>query len=171
MDVIIARKIGAPHDFELAIGAVSEEGEPILDEQMVSRLNVSEQYLKEACRKEREEIKRRLSFYRDGLPPLEVKSKWVVLTDDGIATGSTMRAAILSLKRKEPASTIILVPVASQEAAALLRPLVDDFHALYLPPNFWAVGQFYQDFSQTPDQTVCDMLKKARENWLKGGTN
>jgi predicted phosphoribosyltransferase len=164
LDVIVPRKIGAPFDPEMAIGAVTEEGEVILDEHFRS-WELDEVYLKRILEEEKREIRRRLELYRGGLKPLIIKDRVAVLTDDGIATGSTMKAAVLSVKAKAPREVVIAVPVASPEAVALLEPLVSGICALDVPAYFMAVGQFFEDFTQTSDQTVCQLLKESREKF------
>lgn len=162
LDVIVPRKIGAPYDPELAIGSVTEEGQLILDEGLKATLNVSQGYLERVLEEEKGEIQRRLALYRGGLPPLSIKGRTVVLTDDGIATGSTMKAALLSARAKGPKEIIIAAPVASPEAMAALEPLTAMACILEIPPFFMAVGQFYQNFTQTSDQTVCQLIKDSR---------
>jgi predicted phosphoribosyltransferase len=170
LDVIVPRKIGAPFDPELAIGALTEEGEVILDERYESG-EFDRDFLKRTLEAEKKEIARRLELYRGGNPPLEIRDRVVVLTDDGIATGSTMKAAVLSVKAKSPKEILIVVPVASPESVSMLQPLVSGIYALDIPPHFMAVGQFYEDFSQTSDETVCRLLKESRERLKEGKGN
>lgn len=170
LDVIVPRKIGAPFDPELAIGALTEEGEVVLDERY-GKGTFDPDFLKRTLEVEKREIARRLDLYRGGYPPLDLKERVVILTDDGIATGSTMKAAILSVKAKKPKEVLIVVPVASPEAVSMLEPLVSGIYALDVPPYFMAVGQFYEDFSQTPDETVCRLLKESRERLKEGKEN
>lgn len=164
LDLIVPRKIGAPFDPEMAIGAITEDGQVILDERFRS-WELNEAYLRRILEEERREIQRRLALYRGDLPPLELKNQVLVITDDGIATGSTMKAAVLSVKAKSPKEVIIVVPVASPEAVSLLEPLVSGIYALEVPSYFMAVGQFYQDFSQTSDEMVCQLLRESRERF------
>ncbi|MGB9553758.1 MAG: phosphoribosyltransferase [bacterium] len=164
LDLIVPRKIGAPFDPEMAIGAITEDGQVILDERFRS-WELNEAYLRRILEEEKREIQRRLALYRGDLPPLELKDQVLVITDDGIATGSTMKAAVLSVKAKSPKEVIIVVPVASPEAVSLLEPLVSGIYALDVPSYFMAVGQFYQDFSQTSDETVCQLLRESRKRF------
>lgn len=164
LDLIVPRKIGAPFDPEMAIGAITEDGQVILDERFRS-WELNEAYLRRILEEERREIQRRLALYRGDLPPLELKNQVLVITDDGIATGSTMKAAVLSVKAKSPKEVIIVVPVASPEAVSLLEPLVSGIYALEVPSYFMAVGQFYLDFSQTSDEMVCQLLRESRERF------
>ena len=169
LDVILPRKIGAPMDPELAIGAVTEEGEAILDPRISRRYGVSAQYIQETAQREQAEIIRRTNLYREGRAPFPVDGRDVIVVDDGIATGATMKAAIVSLRRKSPARLIVAVPVASPEAMETLAALVDLFITLETPTYFLAVGQFYEDFSQTSDETVRLILQQANQQPGKKG--
>lgn len=169
LDVIIPRKIGAPMDPELAIGAVTEEGEAILDSEISRRYGVSAQYIQETAQREQTEIVRRANLYREGRASPSVDGRDVILVDDGIATGATMKAAIVSLRRKSPARLIVAVPVASAEATETLAALVDLFVTLETPAYFLAVGQFYEDFGQTSDETVRLILQQANQQPGKKG--
>jgi predicted phosphoribosyltransferase len=169
LDVILPRKIGAPMDPELAIGAVTEEGEVILDSRISQRYGVSAQYIQETAHREQAEIVRRTNLYREGRAPLPVDGRDVIVVDDGIATGATMKAAIVSLRRKSPARLIVAVPVASPEAMETLAALVDLFVTLETPTYFLAVGQFYEDFGQTSDETVRLILEQANQQPGKKG--
>jgi putative phosphoribosyl transferase len=169
LDVILPRKIGAPMDPELAIGAVTEEGEAILDARISRRYGVSAQYIQETTEREQAEIVRRANLYRAGRPSPSVDGRDVIVVDDGIATGATMKAAIVSLRRKSPARLIVAVPVASAEATETLAALADLFIALETPAYFLAVGQFYQDFGQTSDETVRLILQQANQQPGKKG--
>lgn len=169
LDVILPRKIGAPMDPELAIGAVTEEGEAILDSRISRRYGVSAQYIQETTHREQAEIVRRTNLYREGRAPLSVDGRDVIVVDDGIATGATMKAAIISLRRKSPARLIVAVPVSSLEAMEMLTALVDLFITLEAPRYFLAVGQFYEDFGQTSDETVRLILEQANQQPGKKG--
>ncbi len=169
LDVIIPRKIGAPMDPELAIGAVTEEGEAILDSEISRRYGVSAQYIQETAQREQTEIVRRANLYREGRASPSVDGRDVIVVDDGIATGATMKAAIVSLRRKSPARLIVAVPVASAEATETLAALVDLFVTLETPAYFLAVGQFYEDFGQTSDETVRLILQQANQQPGKKG--
>lgn len=169
LDVILPRKIGAPMDPELAIGAVTEDGEAILDAGISQRYGVSAQYIQETTEREQAEIVRRAKLYRAGRASPPVDGRDVIVVDDGIATGATIKAAIVSLRRKSPARLIVAVPVASVEATETLAALVDLFVALETPAYFLAVGQFYQDFGQTSDETVRLILQQANQQPGKKG--
>lgn len=153
LDVVVVRKIGAPGIEELAIGAVGETGAPVLNDRLIASAGVSGQYLARAIDAARQEIRRRVGAYRPGPRP-DVHDKTAVLVDDGIATGYTVEAAIATLRGWRAARIILAVPVAPPEAVARFRGLVDDVVVLYAPPEFFAVGQFYEDFAQVSDAEV-----------------
>lgn len=161
LDIVVVRKIGAPGTEELAIGAVGESGAPVLNEELIASAGVSGGYLTRAIDAARHEVKRRVDAYRAGPLP-EVRGRTVVLVDDGIATGYTVEAAIATLRRWGPARTVLAVPVAPPQAAARFRRLVDDLVVLDVPGEFFAVGQFYEDFGQVTDAEVQAILGEAR---------
>jgi putative phosphoribosyl transferase len=153
LDVVVVRKIGAPGTEELAIGAVGETGAPVLNDALIESAGVSSRYLAHAIDAARQEVRRRVEAYRAGPRP-DVHDKTVVLVDDGIATGYTVEAAIGTLRGWQAARIILAVPVAPPEAVARFRGLVDDAVVLCAPPEFFAVGQFYEDFAQVNDDGV-----------------
>lgn len=154
LDVLVVRKIGAPGNPEYAVGAVDEEGHVVGGTSGVA----SDAYLQEAAREGREEIARRLRVYRQGRGSLEVSGKEVVLVDDGIATGMTLLSAVDSLRRRGASRILVAAPVAAADAAALLRGKADELVTLEVPPDFYAVGQFYREFGQTTDAEVISLL-------------
>ncbi len=160
LDVVIARKIGAPGNPELAIGAVAADGTVVLDSDLVQSLGVSEQYIQRATERERAEIARRLRAYRDDRPPPQVAGRTVVLVDDGVATGATTLAAIRSLRKQAPRELILAVPVGPPETITTLSREVDRMVVLSTPEVFWAVGAFYDTFDQTTDQEVIALLNE-----------
>jgi len=160
LDVIIARKIPAPGNPELAIGAVTADGALVLDNDLVERLGVSEQYIETATAREQAEIERRLRAYRNNRPPVQVAGKTVVLVDDGVATGATTLAAIRSLRRQPLRELILAVPVGPPETITLLEREVDRVVVLETPEPFWAVGVFYEQFEQTTDAEVIELLNE-----------
>lgn len=161
LDIVVPRKIGAPGNPELAIGAVAGDIE-VLNRDLVDTLRVGDEYLEHAIASERQEIERRSALYRQGMPPLVVKDKLVLLVDDGIATGSTTTASARYLKKQSPKRLVLAVPVAPRDAVARLKREVDEFVALATPDVFFAVGQFYGRFEQTQDQEVIDILRLHR---------
>ena len=166
LDVIIVRKLGAPFNEEFAIGALVE-GEPervVLNEEAVYRLGVGKEYLDQVVAKEREELHRRQQRYRARQNPLEnLEGKTVILIDDGIATGYTMKAALAAIREQNPASIIVAVPVAPPDTLPEIKRLSDQVVVLETPEPFWAVGAHYERFDQTSDEEVLELLKRAKE--------
>jgi putative phosphoribosyl transferase len=163
LDVIVPRKLGAPDNPELAIGAIAEDGSTVLDENLTRYLGVSQEYIQEESERQKQEIKRRLKEYRQGMAGLELKGKDVIIVDDGIATGSTMKAALASVKNSGAKTVTIAVPVGPPQTIQELKLLADHVLCLYMPDYFQAIGQFYDDFSQTEDQEVIRLLNLCRE--------
>ena len=160
LDVYIARKIGAPYNPELAIGAVASDGTVVLDHKLISRLGVPQAYLEAETERQKREIERRLAAYRGNLEEPEVAGKVVVLVDDGVATGATVKAALRALRQRQPARLILAVPVGPAEIVRQLADEVDQLVCLYAPEVFWAVGAFYADFDQTEDDQVVRLLEE-----------
>lgn len=166
LDVIIPRKIGAPYNPELAIGAVIDDDTVVLDDELIEVLHVPEEFLEEEINRQKREASRRYKAYRGDLPLPEVKDRDVILVDDGIATGATMTAAIRSLRKKEPRSITLAVPVAPQETIKRMKSEVDKVICLYEPKIFYAVGQFYIDFGQTTDEEVINLISRFHKSAL-----
>lgn len=160
LDIVVSKKIGAPKNSELAIGAVDEDGEMVLNEYLVAQLNVGKSYLQQQVKLKKEEIKRCLNLFRRGKPALVLKNKRVILADDGIATGATLEAAINWLKKKKIKEIILAVPLASPESLAKLKGVVDKTIVISKPVNFTAVNQFYKCFPQVTDGEVKRILEK-----------
>ncbi len=158
LDIICPRKIGAPFSPELAIGAVTETGESILSDDLIKILGVSETYIRDAIVQEKEEAIRRLAYYRQKRPPRVLKGKTVILVDDGIATGSTMRAAIKMCRTEGVHRLVLAVPVAPPDTLKRIKQEVDQVICLLAPSSFQAVGQFYSHFDQTSDDEVIALL-------------
>jgi predicted phosphoribosyltransferase len=161
LDVLVVRKLGVPGYPELAMGAIASGGVYVIDRSITSALGISAEDFQAVLAAERAELERRERLFRGGRPPLDVHDKTVILVDDGLATGATMRAAIEALRLRGPASIVVAVPVASPEICAALRPLVDDMICLVQPPQLHAVGLWYVDFSQTSDAEVRMLLDAA----------
>ena len=162
LDVIIPRKIGAPDQPELAIGAVTEDGTVLLDESLVERLQVSDYYIKKESEAQRLEIQRRLKLYRGDVPYPNLANRDVILVDDGIATGSTMKAALASVRKRGAKNVVVAVPVGPPSTIIELEQEADRVVCLQTPESFYAIGQFYRDFTQTSDEEVTMLLKLAR---------
>jgi predicted phosphoribosyltransferase len=161
LDIIVPRKIGAPDNEEFAIGAITESGEGIFDQEIISTYDISQDYIDKTVAKEKKEAERRLKTYRGDRPSLELKDKTVIIVDDGIATGSTMRAAIKSVKTKQAKKVIVAVPTSAADSAAEIKKEVDEFICLDIPEYFGAVGAFYEVFIQTEDNEVIELLQKS----------
>lgn len=160
LDIIVVRKIGATFESELAIGALTEECEPILDQQLIESLNIKNSYIKEQIILEKKEAERRYKLYRGNRLPLDLKNKTAILTDDGIATGATMRAAIVSAKAKGASKIIVAVPVIASDIVDTVGGEVDELIYLDAPLLFDAVGAFYEEFEQTTDKEVIEIMKE-----------
>ena len=164
IELVIPRKIGAPFNEEFAIGAVTEDGHVLINRSAPLELfGVTKSYIEKKAREELSEIKRRRERYLSGLERVPLEGRDIILVDDGIATGLTVKAAIASLKRLNPNRIILAVPVMPADRVPEFKELVDDLIVLYAPEFFQAVGQFYQDFSQTTDEEVIEILRRNRE--------
>lgn len=159
LDVIVSRKIGAPGQQELAIGAVGPNGTYILDENLISSLQVDDDYLEEKISEKKKEVGIRLKEFRGDKSLYKLKGRTVILIDDGIATGSTVKASITFLRKKKAGKIILAVPVAPQDSVEEFKKLVDDYIVLYTPKDFYAVGQFYKNFPQVSNDEVVELLK------------
>ncbi len=162
LDVFIAHKIGAPFNPELAIGALAESGDLLFDQDLIEHLHFSPDEIKSAVDSQRSEISGRQAMFRQGLPPLEVAGKKVVLVDDGVATGSTVLVSLRALRRQLPLQLVLAVPVGPAETVAQLARECDQAFVLSTPEPFWAVGRFYARFDQTSDQEVIALLSAWR---------
>jgi len=164
LDVVVPRKLGAPGEPELAIGAVAPwgDGRAILDEMALRYLGVSDEYIRRETETQLAEIDRRLHEYRGTTEPPDIRGKTVMLVDDGIATGYTIQAAVTALRGLGPSKIVIAVPVAAPEAAERLSRMADEFQALAKPVPFLAVGHWYARFEQTTDEEVVSLLSRRR---------
>ena len=166
LDVLVVRKLGVPGHEELAMGALAAGGARVIDREIVALAGVSEALLARVIERARLEVERRERVFRGGRPPIDVAGKRVIVVDDGLATGSTMRAAIHALQPRQPARLVVAVPVAAPATAASLRAYVDQLICLHTPPMFHAVGLWYEDFSQTTDDEVREILNRAAREQL-----
>ncbi|MDD2201274.1 MAG: phosphoribosyltransferase family protein [Firmicutes bacterium] len=163
LSVIVTRKIGAPFNREMAIGAVGPDGKAILDWRVVRAMAIDESYIRDEVEIQTKEIARRMAEYCGDAPPPMLEGRDVILVDDGIATGHTISAAAGYVRRYSPAHTVIAAPVCPPDVFEKLRHEVDMTVSLLLPARFMAVGQFYDDFSQVSDADVRDILARARQ--------
>lgn len=158
LDVVVVRKLGAPGRPELAVGAVASGGVRVLNDDMLATLRVSEQELEQTTERERAELARRERSYRGDRPPAEVAGRTVVLVDDGLATGATVRAAVAGVRGRQPRAVVVAVPVGSPDGVAAVAAVADGVVCLHAPTGFGAVGTYYADFSQTTDEEVRRLL-------------
>jgi len=169
LDVMLVRKLGVPGHEELAMGAIASGGIRVLSEDVISAFNISDRVIATVAANEEEELGRRERAYRDHRPPLEVRGRTVILVDDGLATGATMRAAAAALRAQHPERLVVAVPVAPSETCATLRSEVDDVVCAHAPEPFFAVGNWYDDFSQISDAEVRDLLRAAEPSEVQPG--
>lgn len=162
LDVYITRKIGAPYNPELAIGAVASDGALVLDHDLIARVGASDDYVQAETKRQRQEIERRSAAYRGSKSELDLKGKTVILVDDGVATGATVLASLRAIRQHDPVQLILAVPVGPPETIQLLSQEADRVVCLYAPEIFWAVGAFYTIFDQTPDAEVVQLLQERR---------
>jgi putative phosphoribosyl transferase len=164
LDVVLSRKLGTPGQLELAMGSVSEDGWIFLNQDVVNMLNVTEEEILQERARQTEEMKRRYSMIRGVYPKVALKGRPVIVTDDGVATGATLQAALWSIRQEKPQKLIAALPVASEEAVNRLIPAVDELYCLKMPGDFAAVGQFYYRFEPVSDKEVLEILteEKAR---------
>ena len=161
LDVLVVRKLGVPGHEEYAMGAIASGGAEVVDEAVVERLGIDELTVARIIERERNELSRRETAYRGGRPPLDVTRRTVILVDDGIATGSSMRAAVRAVRSLEPAAVIVATPVAPSDSITVLADVADDVIVVAQPSPFLAVGYWYDDFAQTRDAEVIDLLGRA----------
>ena len=154
LDVFVVRKLGVPGREELAMGAIASGDVRVLNDEVIDRLGITEDIVEAVAVREEQELRRREAAYRGGQPPLDVAGRTVILVDDGLATGSTMRAAVAAVRQKEPAEVVVAVPTAAAATLPVLRSTADHVVAAMTPEPFAAVGHSYVDFSQTSDDEV-----------------
>ena len=164
LDVFPVRKIGAPIEPELAVGALAADGVVVLDEKTIAAMQIPRATLEAIIAAEREELLRRQRLYRGDRPPLRLDGLTTILVDDGLATGYTMLAAARAVRRQHPARIVVAVPVAPQETLDRLHSEVDEVVCVDTPQRLEAVGQFYEDFSQVSDEQVREELSRQRDS-------
>jgi putative phosphoribosyl transferase len=161
LDVFIVRKLGFPGHEELAMGAIATGGVRVLNQEVMRYVDLPDEVIDTVANREQQELERRQHLYRGDRPPPEVRGRTVILVDDGLATGSTMRAAATALRQMEPSKIIVAVPVAAAETCDEFRDEVDEVICAVTPEPFMAVGMWYSDFSQTSDEEVRELLEQA----------
>lgn len=162
LDIFIVRKLGSPGQKELAVGAIGSGGVRVLNDDVVEALGLTEDQIEAIATEEQAALEQREQRYRGHSKQLELSGKTVILVDDGLATGASMRAAVQSLKGHQPARIVVAVPTGASDTCAALRREVDETVCLMTPEPFYAIGLAYVDFSQTSDEEVIDLLEKAR---------
>jgi putative phosphoribosyl transferase len=159
LDVFVVRKLGLPGHRELAMGAIASGGVRVLNDDVIGWYRVPEVVIDEVAREEGAELQRREHAYREGRPPVELRDRTVLLIDDGLATGSTMKAAVQAVRAHGPARIVVAVPVGAPETCGSLAAIADEVVCVRMPQHFAAVGLWYRDFSQTTDEEVRDLLR------------
>lgn len=168
LDIYIVRKLGLPGREELAIGAIASGGIRVLNEDIVHMLNISDELIEFVAQREWQELKRREHDYRGDRPAPDVRDHTVILIDDGLATGASMRAAVAGLRAQQPARIVVAVPTAAPETCNAVEFKVDELVCVMIPEPFYGVGRWYEDFSQTTDEEVRMLLQEANRQLLHG---
>jgi putative phosphoribosyl transferase len=163
LDVFLVRKLGTPGHEELALGAIASGGARVLNPEIVRMLEIPNYAIEQIVVKEQRELERREKLFRAGQPPLDVRGKTAILVDDGLATGASMRAAVMALRELQPAKLVVAVPTASRETCDEFRDVTDETICAQTPVPFFAVGAWYEDFAQTTDDEVRELLQRAAE--------
>src|SRR5213593_4548890 len=161
LDVFLVRKLGAPGYEELAMGAIATGGVRVFNDEVIQHLGVPEAWIEATIAEQEEELQRREKLYRGDRPPIEIENRNVILVDDGLATGASMRAAVRALRQRHPASIIVAVPIGSRDTCDQFRAEVDEVICGRMPEPFHAVGAWYLDFTQTSDEEVRELLDRA----------
>jgi putative phosphoribosyl transferase len=171
LDVMVVRKLGVPGHEELAMGAIASGGVQVINEEVVRHLGLTPAVLASVAAIEQQELVRRERTYRGERPPVAVDGGTVILVDDGLATGSTMRAAVAALRRRQPGRIIVAVPTAAPETCEELKTEVDEIVCAMTPTPFYGVGEWYEHFDQTSDNEVRDLLERAAPALNRGRTD
>ncbi|WP_341529845.1 phosphoribosyltransferase [Nostoc sp. UHCC 0302] len=165
LNILVVRKLGVPDQEELAMGAIASGGVRILNESIISEINISDEVIARIAVQEERELERRERLYRGDRPDTDLQGRTVILVDDGLATGATMWAAVVAVQKQQPARIVIAVPIAAPETCKLLANEVDEVVCISTPSPFYSVGSWYEDFPQTTDEEVHNLLAKAANNY------
>lgn len=171
LDVLVVRKLGVPTSEETAMGAIASGNFQFLNQDLVERLHISPEAIDSEMQQEAQELARREQAYRDGLPPLDLRDRIVILVDDGLATGASMQVAIAAVKQHVPEELIVAVPVAAKDICQQVGAEVDHIVCAETPQPFYAVGLWYEEFPQTTDDEVKSLLRQARHRTLEAAGN
>jgi len=163
LDIVVPRKVGAPFNPELAVAAVTENGTVLYNEELMKKLGISIDDIDDEVEKEKKEAMRRLDLYRGDRPLLNLEDKTVILVDDGIATGYTMKAAIMSVRLRGAKKVIVAVPVMPSDILLTMQELADAVHYVLMPEIFYSISQFYERFPQTTDEQVIELMNTAKK--------
>jgi predicted phosphoribosyltransferase len=161
LDVFVVRKLGVPGHEELAMGAIASGGVRVLNDPVIEQLHIPRAAIERVTLEEQQELERRERAYRDGRAPLDIRGRTVVLVDDGLATGASMFAAVAALRQRRPARIVVAVPVAPEETCQALERAADRAVCVEMPEPFYGVGYWYEDFAQTSDEEVRELLAQA----------
>ncbi|MEH1836985.1 MAG: phosphoribosyltransferase [Nostoc sp.] len=164
LDILVVRKLGVPNQEELAMGAIASGGVRIVNKYIISLVKISDEVIARVAMQEERELKRREQLYRGNRPLKNLQGRTVILVDDGLATGATMSAAVVAVRKQQPTQIVIAVPVAAPETCQELETKVDKIACVSTPSPFYSVGLWYEDFPQTTDEEVRDLLAKAARN-------
>lgn len=167
LDVLVVRKLGVPTSEETAMGAIASGDFQYLNQALIERLNISPEAIATVMQQEQQELVRREQAYRNGLPPLDLQDRTVILVDDGLATGASMRVAIAAVKQYDPEELVVAVPVAAKDICQQVGAEVDHIVCAETPQPFYAVGLWYEEFPQTTDEEVQSLLRQARDHILE----
>jgi putative phosphoribosyl transferase len=163
LDIFVVRKLGVPGHRELAMGAIASGGVRVLNDDVIAWYRIPDEVIDETAREEQAELERRERAYRDGRSPLDLRDRIVILIDDGLATGSTMKAAVQAVRAHGPSRIVVAVPVGSPETCREFATIADEIVCARTPEHFTAVGQWYRQFSQTTDEEVRQLLQEVTE--------
>jgi len=167
LDIILSHKLGAPGNPELAIGAVCEDGKLFVDERIISYVGADDSYIEQEKARQLQRITRRVELYREALPKLSLKARIVIITDDGVATGATMHAALWAVREEKPEKIVAALPVGPEDTLKKLSEDADETICLQAPPFFSALSQFYSQFTQVEDQELLEILEAESKRRIK----